>query len=259
MFKSTSWNPYDLAVLCFIRVDGKILLIHKLRGLGIGKINGPGGKCEPGELPEQTAIRETQEEVGLTPLSLKESGTLRFHFADGYQLEGRVFLAESYSGTPVKTEEADPFWCDETHIPYDKMWEDDILWLPLVLSGSYVEANFCFDGDRMVFSDVTEFGPSHSGELRQSAPQISKKLTTLSDAEKLLLRMKTHYANLINPIPMDKTGDLAVLTADAAYYGFHDFHESLNTYNEQGSALLDLQFLRIVSVLKEQIYLHTVL
>ncbi|GAB6090890.1 hypothetical protein JCM12856_24830 [Spirochaeta dissipatitropha] len=197
--------------------------------------------------------------MGLTPSTLKESGTLRFHFADGYQLEGRIFLAGSYSGTPVKTEEADPFWCDETSIPYDKMWEDDILWLPSVLAGRYVEANFCFDGDRMLSSDVIELGSSVSMELKQLAPDISAKLPSLSAAETLLQRIRKHYSNLMNPKSMNKANDLAVLTADAAYFGFAEFHKSLNTYAAGDTAIIDLQFLRIVSVLKEQIYLHTVL
>ena len=58
------WQPTELATLCFVIRDGQILLIHKKRGLGAGKINGPGGRIESGETAEQGAIRETQEEVG---------------------------------------------------------------------------------------------------------------------------------------------------------------------------------------------------
>ena len=56
------WQFTEHAVLCFI-VDGdRILLIHKKTGLGAGKVNGPGGRIEPGESPLQAAVRETEEE-----------------------------------------------------------------------------------------------------------------------------------------------------------------------------------------------------
>ena len=41
-------------------------------GLGAGKINAPGGKLEAGETALAAAIRETQEEIGVTPLALED-------------------------------------------------------------------------------------------------------------------------------------------------------------------------------------------
>ena len=51
------WQPRERATLCFIIKDGEILLIRKKRGFGAGKINAPGGRIEPGELPIDCAIR----------------------------------------------------------------------------------------------------------------------------------------------------------------------------------------------------------
>ena len=62
----TTWTPTLRATLLFLVKDGQVLLIRKKRGLGAGKINGPGGKIDPGETPEQCAVRETQEELGIT-------------------------------------------------------------------------------------------------------------------------------------------------------------------------------------------------
>ena len=45
------WNPEVRATLLFVIQEGRILLIHKKRGFGRGKINGPGGKIESGETP----------------------------------------------------------------------------------------------------------------------------------------------------------------------------------------------------------------
>ncbi len=143
-------NPKDRAVLVFLRRGGLLLLIRKKRGLGAGKINAPGGRLEPGETPLQAAVRETCEEVGLTPLDPVARGTLAFVFADGYSLNCTVFEASAWSGEMTETDEALPFWCAESAIPYDEMWADDRLWLPRLLAGEPFALQACFDGDAMI-------------------------------------------------------------------------------------------------------------
>ncbi len=141
-------------MLCFLQSEEMVLLIRKKRGLGAGKINGPGGKTEQGERPFDAAIRETREEVGLEPLDPVHYGTLRFAFTDGYNLEVHVYLASHWRGSLVETEEAEPFWVPIAEIPYDTMWEDDKWWLPAVLAGDHVEAEMAFDADRMLQWDI---------------------------------------------------------------------------------------------------------
>ncbi|MFW6289220.1 MAG: 8-oxo-dGTP diphosphatase [Spirochaetota bacterium] len=150
----SSFVPTERAVIAFARRDGHILLIHKKRGLGAGKINGPGGRIEQGESPAQAAVRETREEVGLTLRDPEEAATLRFVFLDGYHLLVYVFVSSEFDGTLVETDEAKPFWVPVTAIPYGAMWADDAHWLPRVLDGSYVEGRFTFDGDSMLSSSV---------------------------------------------------------------------------------------------------------
>jgi len=146
-----AWVPTDTAVLTFIRRDGQLLLILKKRGLGSGKFNAPGGRLEPGETPEQAAVRETQEEVGLTPTGLCPAGRLDFAFVDGYSLRCHVFTASGHTGTLTETDEAAPFWCPEDDIPYGKMWSDDRIWLPLLLDAKPFHAAFIFDRDLMLW------------------------------------------------------------------------------------------------------------
>lgn len=145
------WKPDEEAVLTFIRMRGQVLLIVKKRGLGAGKINAPGGRIQPGETALHAAIRETEEEVGLTPLHLHANGILRFAFTDGYNLMCHVFTAPSYLGKMRETDEATPFWCKEREIPYGKMWKDDQYWLPHVLKGESVDAAFIFENDTMLW------------------------------------------------------------------------------------------------------------
>ncbi|TVQ23344.1 MAG: 8-oxo-dGTP diphosphatase [Spirochaetaceae bacterium] len=149
-----SFAPSEHAVLLFTRTGGRLLLIHKKRGLGAGKVSAPGGRIEPGERAVDAAIRETTEELGITPHNPQECALLDFAFRDGFTLRVTVFLAESYTGTPRETDEAIPLWTRENDIPYGRMWEDDREWLPLVLSGRYVRGRFEFDGDAMLSSAI---------------------------------------------------------------------------------------------------------
>lgn len=145
-----NWTPRERATLCFVRDAGRVLLIRKKRGLGAGKVNGPGGRLEPGETTVEGAIRETQEEVGITPLNLEKKGELHFQFLDGYSLHCTVFIARGYEGTLRETDEADPFWADAGAIPLHDMWEDDGHWLPLIIDGKNFRGYFEFNVDKLL-------------------------------------------------------------------------------------------------------------
>ena len=132
--------PHPQATLCYILKEGRVLLIHKKRGIGAGKINGPGGKVDPGETPLAAAVRETQEETGVTPVRPRLRGELWFHFSAEFVLHCYIYLAEDFTGTPCETEEAIPQWFDIDSLPYDRMWADDKYWLPLLIDGR------CFQG-----------------------------------------------------------------------------------------------------------------
>jgi 8-oxo-dGTP diphosphatase len=146
----TNWKPRERANLCFIVKGGRVLLIHKKRGLGAGKINAPGGKIEPNESALKAAIRETIEEVRVVPLDPNMVGELLFQFLDGYSLHCTVFLSRDCEGEGVETEEAIPFWCELDEIPYAKMWADDEHWLPLLFAGEKFRGYFTFDGETLV-------------------------------------------------------------------------------------------------------------
>ncbi len=148
------WRPDETAVLCFLRRGDEVLLIRKKRGLGAGKINAPGGRIEAGESAAEAAIRETQEEIGVTPHDPEERVHLRFVFTNGYSLRGTAFFADAFVGSPRETDEAAPFWCRIDEIPFEKMWEDDREWLLQALKGERLDARFIFDGDRMISKSV---------------------------------------------------------------------------------------------------------
>lgn len=148
------WRAVDTATLVFVLRGDEILLIDKKRGLGKGKVNGPGGKVDPGETVEQCAIRECQEELAITVSELEVFGEHLFQFIDGYSIHCFVYRTRAFHGTPTESPEAAPRWTSTDHIPYEHMWEDDQIWLPLLLKGQAFRARWIFDKDRMVDYDL---------------------------------------------------------------------------------------------------------
>ena len=146
----TNWIPKERATLLFVIRDGQVLLIHKKKGLGAGKINGPGGRIEPGDTPEAAAVREVEEELLVTPTGVRSAGELRFQFADGFSIHGYVFTATGCRGEPRETGEAIPLWVATDQLPYEKMWADDRVWMPLLLAGKKFSGRFLFEGDEML-------------------------------------------------------------------------------------------------------------
>jgi 8-oxo-dGTP diphosphatase len=145
-----NWKPVDVATLTFIIRETEVLLIRKKRGLGAGKINGPGGRLEKGESILDCAIREIEEELCITPVDPIPRGELRFQFLDDYSIHTHVFTTTEFRGEPRETDEAFPLWTPIDALPYSEMWEDDFLWLPRVLNGETVSGYFLFDGDTML-------------------------------------------------------------------------------------------------------------
>jgi len=150
-----TWSGEIHATLMFVIKDGRILLIEKKRGLGAGKINGPGGKIEPGETPLEAAIRETQEELHVTPHAPRKLGELMFSMSDSPDIMCHVYRADDFTGTPTETDEAVPAWTALEEIPYHNMWEDDRHWLPLVISEQTFRGRFVFADEKMMWMEMT--------------------------------------------------------------------------------------------------------
>ena len=141
--------------LALIRKDGKILLGEKKRGFAKGTLNGIGGKQDPGETIEQAMIRETQEEVGITPVDFSLIGKIVFDMwykGEHANMNLYIYNCTKFSGKEIETEEMLPNWYDETNIPFDRMLADDQLWFPLALSNKKFVGNVAFDQNKNMLS-----------------------------------------------------------------------------------------------------------
>ena len=107
--------------LLYIIKDGKILLAEKKRGFGAGKLNGVGGKIEPGESEVQGMLRECREEIGVTPINLEQRAVLHFDLfykGEKEKEDTYVFVASDYIGELVESEEMKPSWYDINKLPF---------------------------------------------------------------------------------------------------------------------------------------------
>ena len=139
----------------------RVLLIRKKRGMGSGKWNAPGGKLEAGESAAAAAVRETQEETGITPVEARYVGLLEFRFAAGSDCWDnlcRVYRADAFKGALCpEHDECAPEWVTLDAIPYDGMWEDDRSWLPSLLSNRPFHRLFKFgSGDSLLGETILD-------------------------------------------------------------------------------------------------------
>ncbi len=146
--------------LCLLRRNEEILLAMKKRGFGEGKYNGVGGKIEGTETPEATMLRETKEEIGVTPIQYEKVGVVsfdEFYKDEKVNLIFHLYMVTEWEGTPAESEEMQPKWFSIDSIPYNQMFPDDKYWLPLILEGKKIDAYFDFDEEwNLLSKDIKE-------------------------------------------------------------------------------------------------------
>ncbi|MGH7195442.1 MAG: 8-oxo-dGTP diphosphatase [Candidatus Saccharimonadales bacterium] len=137
-----------ICTLLLLRKDDEILLAMKKRGFGVGRWNGVGGKIEADETIEQALVRECQEEISVTPTELNKVAIHDFKFPNGANdMQVHTYFCDNWQGEPVESQEMAPEWFKISEIPYNEMWQDDIIWLPLVLLGKSLKTEFSFDNN----------------------------------------------------------------------------------------------------------------
>lgn len=86
---------FVLSASVFLHRDGEILILKRAGGYAGGGWFVPGGHVEFGETPVQAAVRETEEEAGITldPAALRLVDITTFYPEPDVQHHGIIFLA----------------------------------------------------------------------------------------------------------------------------------------------------------------------
>lgn len=146
----------QIATWCFLlKGENEVLLAMKKRGFGEGFWNASGGKVKLDENPDEAAVREAMEELKVGVSELTQVANIEFYFLNKPEWGQRVigFTTRKWEGEPEETEEMAPRWFKYEEIPYDQMWADERIWLPMVLEGKKIEGEFLF-GDN---NDILEY------------------------------------------------------------------------------------------------------
>ncbi|RCW26051.1 8-oxo-dGTP diphosphatase [Ciceribacter lividus] len=94
-------KPILLVAACaLVDTDGRILLAQRPEGKSLaGLWEFPGGKVEAGETPEETLVRELEEELGVTTrIPCLAPLTFASHSYDSFHLLMPLFICRRYEG-----------------------------------------------------------------------------------------------------------------------------------------------------------------
>lgn len=136
----------QLATLCYVKQDGKTLMIRRHDG----KWNGLGGKMHLGETPEECVIREVREESGLAIKNPLLRGLLTFPaFKDEEDWYVYVFTAYEFSGDLVDSKEGSLKWVDDTRLLELTLWEGDPIFLKCLDEGHFFSGKFIYKNGKL--------------------------------------------------------------------------------------------------------------
>ena len=132
-----------VTTILFLTHGNEIYLSEKKKGFGTGYLNGYGGRIAEGESIEETAVRELNEEAGVTAnlQKLEKVAVIDFFEDKEHIFECQVFFLPEWEGQLKETEEmAHPQLYPITNLPYERMWKSDRIWLPLIFAGKKIQA-----------------------------------------------------------------------------------------------------------------------
>jgi len=143
-----------LATLCYIRKNGKTLMLHRIKkenDLHQGKYNGLGGKFEDGESPEECVIREVFEESGLKIKDPELKGILTFpYFDEKNDWVVFVFTAYKFSGKMINSREGVLKWINNDELLKLNLWEGDKFFLKYLDSDKFFSGKFIYKKGRLI-------------------------------------------------------------------------------------------------------------
>lgn len=99
------------------------------------------------------------EELDIKPTSFHKIAEIKFYFTYNPDFNEicHVFMIDTWEGEPKESEEMAPKWFKIVDVPYREMWESDQIWLPKVMEGKAIKAEFLFgEGDKVLDYKILE-------------------------------------------------------------------------------------------------------
>ena len=147
-----------LATLCYIRQNGKTLMVHRIKkenDMHAGKWNGLGGKLEAGETPEECALREIWEEAGITVKNLTLRGLITFPgFSDDEDWYAFLFIANYDEGELIDSPEGDLRWIPNDKLLELNLWPGDRIFIPWLDQPGFFSGKFVYQDGELVEHEV---------------------------------------------------------------------------------------------------------
>ena len=154
-----------LASLCYVRRDGHTLMLHRIKkenDMHTGKWNGLGGKLEPGETPEECAIREIWEEAGLRVREPQLRGIITFPgYFDGEDWYTFIFVVEKFEGGLIDSPEGVLMWVSDSSLLDLELWEGDRIFIPWLDQPLFFSAKFVYRMGELFSHDVNFYDLSN--------------------------------------------------------------------------------------------------
>jgi len=145
-----------LATLCYVadKKTNSTLMLHRIKkenDYHEGKWNGLGGKFEPGETPEECAIKE---ESGLKVKFVTMKGFITFPLFDGkddwYVF---IFTSDDFEGELIDSPEGNLEWIPNEKLTEIGLWDGDKIFIPWLFEDKFFSAKFNYkDGGFVDFS-----------------------------------------------------------------------------------------------------------
>ena len=142
-----------LATVNFLMEGNNVWLATKSRKIGAGCRNGYGGGLEVEDNGNliTSCIREIEEECGVKtrPENFEKVAIIKFNNTktDGTTSTAEIhaYLVKNWKGTPKETVEMlDPQLYDINNLPFSEMMPADEKWIPLVMHGKKLRAEYYY-------------------------------------------------------------------------------------------------------------------
>lgn len=124
-----------VAACALLDADGRVLVAQRPTGKAMaGLWEFPGGKIEPGETPEETVIRELEEELGIdTKTSCLAPLTFASHSYDDFHLIMPLFVCRRFWGVPTPREGQQIRWVRPNRLRELEMPAADLPLIPFLI------------------------------------------------------------------------------------------------------------------------------